>query len=273
MNGIRYTITGGVCLGMLAVLLAGCSDQKAQAEHAAGKNAGVPATPAFIEQCNQAYYNLRREGVTGLECRIDDLGLAKKLTTAAPDSRERALLAGLGKVHYRLTMDSNGFRVSPRGIPAVTGSQREVIDGTVTMMEGFLSAWGGTIARPVLDPSRSYTVYRTEDGGYRVVLQDGGESRTLTLASDYRLVAVREVVGEGTIDVRTTYTQSDRGFVLKSSEMRFDAPGDVATVKHTTAFQTIEGLVLPVKVSFVLTDRGTTRTDEFLLSSYRITNE
>jgi hypothetical protein len=209
----------------------------------------------ILRQARAMYYNVKDAGMAGFHCQVNpDWSFLEKIVNE--DQGPEKILPVLRQVHFKVDVGADGdATVAPLEDVVTTASDdvkdrvKRTTDGFEQIISGFFQTWQGFLVNsPFPDATDTYQLTEVGDHYQLTYRQD---STDIQIVMDHRFV-IQEVdikMPQVNVTLRPQFTPEGTQLVLSGYEFVNLLPsGEKQEGSIAIRNQTVEGLVLPVRV-------------------------
>jgi hypothetical protein len=225
----------------------------------------------FLRKARQAYYSLRNEGLSGVQCSVANnwdyqLAEARK---SNPEQIDEAIKR-FQTLHFSVSVDSDGkATVMHNDLPAqneqAANALKQVYGGIEQMVTGFFQTWSAYMITPALPEVGSDFQLEELPAAYRISYKETSTDITTILGRDFAISSQRVVTPEFDTTLKPQLTKIAKGFILSGyqASYRSGSPNDATDLQVGIDYQELSGLQFPQKVKLTGSYGGTPIQAEF----------
>jgi hypothetical protein len=229
---------------------------------------------AILKKSADAYYSLKRQGITGFECIGTpnwDRYVEENYQQGGPLAQ--TIIKKMKVAQVKVSMSEAGAPTAD--VFLTDGSETEdmvsdVLSPAAGAFSGFIQYWWPYAYDTPFEGIDSDADIKEEGSGYRIRQRQGSSDIVFVIDKDF-VISEKDIQlqGGGGIQSKPKFTQTPKGLLLTSLES--DIKSTQQHISISIEYQDVEGIKLPAKVYYKATAPNQILAVEMTFGKYKLT--
>jgi len=217
----------------------------------------LPNKKALLGKAHQSYYNLRHEGLSGMECSLTPNweSMLKDVRKQDPKAADAAVKT-LNQLHFVTSLaPDNSVKLTHNDLTGqsdqMMSALKQIYGGMEQMATGFFDTWKAFMLQPPFPEVNSK--YQLESAGakYKLSYKEGTTNVVTNMGRDFAITDMQITTPEFNSVIKPSFSKTPKGLRLNAYEATYQSgkAEENTFLKVFVDYQDVDGLSVPLRLN------------------------